>query len=315
MPNPSSLIAIDWGTSNLRASLLDGAGYAMESRSAPGGIMAVKDRLFSQALLALCGDWVHQMDCPLIASGMIGSRQGWKETPYLDCPASVSGAAQVLTQVDIEAADAALSRRQLHIVAGLRCLEASGQYDVMRGEETQIWGAGVAPGSLCVLPGTHSKWAWVGESGAITRFRTYMTGELYGLLTQHSILGRLMAFGQSRMDDFRSGVTLGLTSHAHATHAIFSARTAGLMDKVAPEGLPDYLSGLLIGIELGSAMASAAGEAAATAVTLIGDDALCSRYEVAFELAGVATRRAPDNATISGQRMIALASGLMGGLA
>lgn len=315
MPSPPSLIAIDWGTSNLRASLLDGTGHAVESRSAPGGIMAVKDRQFSQALLALCGDWVHQLDCPLIASGMIGSRQGWKEAPYLDCPASVAGAAQVLTRVDIEAADVALPRHQLHIVPGLRCLEASGQYDVMRGEETQIWGAGVAPGSLCVLPGTHSKWAWVGEVGAITHFRTYMTGELYGLLTQHSILGRLMVFGQTRMDDFRSGVKLGLASHAHATHAIFSARTAGLMNKVAPEGLPDYLSGLLVGIELGSAMASAAEGAAATAVTLIGDDTLCSRYEIAFELAGVATRRAPEDATIAGQRMIALASGLMSVLA
>ncbi len=315
MPHPPSLIAIDWGTSNLRASLLDGAGRAIESRSAAGGIMAVKDQQFSQALLALCGDWVYQLHCPLIASGMIGSRQGWKEAPYLDCPASASSAAQALTSVDIEAANPALAPRQLHIVAGLRCREASGQHDVMRGEETQIWGAGVAPGSLCVLPGTHSKWAWVGEGGAISRFRTYMTGELYGLLTQHSILGRLMAFGQSRMDDFRRGVQLGLASHAHATHAIFSARTAGLMGDVVAEGLPDYLSGLIIGIELGSAMASTTGEKPTTAVTLIGDDTLCSRYEVAFELAGTATRRAPDGATIAGQRMIAIASGLTGGLA
>jgi 2-dehydro-3-deoxygalactonokinase len=311
---PPSLIAIDWGTSNLRASLLDAAGHAIESRSAPGGIMAVQGGQFSQALMALCGDWVRELACPLIASGMIGSRQGWKEAPYLDCPANVAAAAQVLTPVEIDTGDAARPR-QLHIVAGLRCREANGQFDVMRGEETQIWGAGVAAGSLCVLPGTHSKWAWVGEGGAITRFRTYMTGELYGLLTQHGILGRLMAFGTASPDDFRTGVRVGLASHADATHAIFSARTAGLMGSIAPEGLPDYLSGMLIGIELGSALASAGAALAGASVTLIGDDALCSRYEMAFELQGMSTRRAPDDATLVGQRRIAQASGLMGAVA
>ena len=311
MPPSPRLIAIDWGTSNLRASLLDASGHAIESRSAPGGIMAVKDRQFSQALMALCGDWARDLDCPLIASGMIGSRQGWKEAPYLDCPANVGAAAQVLTAVDIDTGDAGRPR-VLHIAAGLRCREDNGQFDVMRGEETQIWGAGVAAGSLCVLPGTHSKWAWVGEGGAITHFRTYMTGELYGLLTQHGILGRLMAFGASSPDDFRTGVRVGVDSHAQATHAIFSARTAGLMGSIAPEGLPDYLSGLLIGIELGSALASVSDGQPGVPVTLIGDDALCSRYETAFELQGIATRRAPDDATLVGQRMIALASGLMG---
>jgi 2-dehydro-3-deoxygalactonokinase len=302
------LIALDWGTSNLRASLLDHAGNAMETRSAPGGVMAVKDRQFSAALLALCGDWVKQFSCPLIASGMVGSRQGWKEAPYLDCPATVLQAAQALTAVALEYVGQPAFARQLHIAPGLRCDEPNGQFDVMRGEEIQIWGAGIAPGSLCVLPGTHSKWAWVGDSGQITRFQTYMTGELFGLLTKHGILGRLMVFGETRKDDFVSGVRVGIASHTQASHVIFSARTAGLMGSIAPQGLPDYLSGLLIGIELGSALSVGAADAKPEA-TLIGDDDLCWRYELAFELIGVPTRRAPDGATTRGQWIVACAAG------
>jgi 2-dehydro-3-deoxygalactonokinase len=303
------LIALDWGTSNLRASLLDHAGNAMETRSAPGGVMAVKDRQFSAALLALCGDWIKQFSCPLIASGMVGSRQGWKEAPYLDCPATVLQAAQALTAVALEDAGQPAFVRQLHIAPGLRCAEPNSQFDVMRGEEIQIWGAGIAPGSLCVLPGTHSKWAWVGGSGQITRFQTYMTGELFGLLTKHGILGRLMVFGETRKDDFVTGVRVGMASYTQASHVIFSARTAGLMGSIAPHGLPDYLSGLLIGIELGSALSAGTADAKPE-VTLIGDDDLCWRYELAFELIGVPTRRAPDGATTRGQWMVAQAAAI-----
>ncbi|HYW55570.1 MAG TPA: 2-dehydro-3-deoxygalactonokinase [Polaromonas sp.] len=308
-----SLIAVDWGTSNLRASLLDAEGSALETRSAPGGIMAVNDGAFSQALLALCADWMQQYPCPLIASGMIGSRQGWKEAPYLDCPAGAGEAARLLVSVDIEGAAVQTSGlvRQLHIVPGLRCLDESEQFDVMRGEETQIWGAGLASGSVAVLPGTHSKWAWTGAKGAITGFRTYMTGELYALLTKHGILGRLMVFGESRPDAFVAGVKVGVNAHAQASHAIFSARTAGLMGRIAPEGLPDYLSGVLIGLELGGARALCK-DAELREVVLIGDDGLCERYERAFELIGIATARAADDATTRGQTIVAQAAGLLG---
>jgi 2-dehydro-3-deoxygalactonokinase len=165
--NPPALISLDWGTSNLRASLLDSDARQVEHRSAPAGIMNVKDGLFSGALTALVGDWIAKHQCPLIASGMIGSRQGWKEAPYLDCPASLEQAADSLTRVEIELPEKAAARRELCIVPGLKCMELNGQFDVMRGEETQIWGAGHAPGGLFVLPGTHSKWAWVDQNGSI----------------------------------------------------------------------------------------------------------------------------------------------------
>ena len=98
MPAPA-LIALDWGTSNLRASLLDAGGSDIETRSAPGGVMAVQGGRFAEALLALCGDWILRFDCPLIASGMVGSRQGWVEAPYRDCQARLVDVAAALTPV------------------------------------------------------------------------------------------------------------------------------------------------------------------------------------------------------------------------
>jgi 2-dehydro-3-deoxygalactonokinase len=307
----TALIALDWGTSNLRASLLDAAGQTTETRSAPGGVMAVKNGAFSTALRDLCGDWLQQFDCPVIASGMIGSRQGWKEAPYLACPARITELAARMTTVAIDGVAAGTTTRMLHIAPGLQCTDARGEFDVLRGEETQIWGAGLPGGSCCVLPGTHSKWAWVGNDGDIARFSTFMTGELYGLLTQHGILGRLMVFGNERRDDFVSGVKLGLGGHAQLSHTIFAARTAGLMGRVAPEGLPDYLSGILIGAEIGGATAGASPTAQAQVVTLIGDDDLCLRYELAFAVKGMTTRRAGADSTTRGQWMIARAAGLL----
>jgi 2-dehydro-3-deoxygalactonokinase len=297
----AALIALDWGTSNLRASLLDAHGCVLDQRAAPGGVMAVPERRFAEALQALCGDWIETHACPAIASGMIGSRQGWRDAPYLECPAGLAQAATQLTRIDLTSAVA------LHIVPGLTCIGHDGEHDVMRGEETQLWGAELAPGSCCVLPGTHSKWAWLGKRGEVAHFCTYMTGELYGLLTKHGILGRLMRFGETQADAFDAGVRLGLEQHANATHAIFAARTAGLMNKVAPEGLPDYLSGLLIGIEIGSARRGMTLDT----ITLLGDDELCSRYASALCVAGIESTRAADGATTRGQWLVAQHAGLL----
>ena len=295
------LLAIDWGTSNLRVSLLGEGGAILESRAAAGGVMAVAEGRFAEALNALCGDWIEQHACPVIASGMVGSRQGWREAPYVGCPASLAQVAAQLTRIELT------PRVALHIVPGLRCTGPDGYDDVMRGEETQLWGAALAAGSCCVLPGTHSKWAWVGEGGEVARFQTFMTGELYGLLTQHGILGRLMQFGHERPAAFERGVQRGVAEHASATHAIFAARTAGLMNRIEPEGLPDFLSGMLIGIEIGAALL----QGRPAHVTLLGDDALCRRYEAALALAGIASARAPADATTRGQWRVALQAGLV----
>lgn len=275
--------------------------------------MAVQDGQFAAALFALCGDWVAGHDCPLIASGMVGSRQGWREAPYLPCPATLAAAANSLTTIDIEPPGSPAARRRLHIAPGLQCVDEAGEFDVMRGEETQIWGAGLVAQGCCVLPGTHSKWAWLDGAGEISRFATYMTGEFYGLLTQHGILGRLMAFDQRpdalRLEGFSLGVELGLARHDQLSHTVFAARTAGLMGRVAPAELPDYLSGILIGAEIGAATQAAVPPGP---VMLIGDDALCQRYEIALRLRGLASVRAPLGSTTRGQWLLAVAAGLIG---
>lgn len=300
-----TLIALDWGTSNLRASLLDDAGAVLGTRSAAAGVMAIPERRFAEALLALCGDWLAaHPHCACIASGMVGSRQGWVEAPYVECPAGLTDAAARLVRVAFGEGE----HHHLHIVPGLRCVGADGQVDVMRGEETQLWGAGLPAGSCVVLPGTHSKWAWLGDGERVLGFVTHMTGELYAVLTQHSILGRLMEFGAAPAPAaFDAGVHLGLQQHAHLLHTLFAARTAGLMGQRAPHELPEFLSGLLIGAEIGSARSSNRVD---DMVTLLGDGGLGDRYARALTLAGLAVQRAPPEATTRGQWRVAVAAGL-----
>ena len=127
-----TLIALDWGTSNLRASLLDQNGEVLSHRSTPGGVMKVPAGQFSARLLDACGDWFREFAVPVIASGMVGSRQGWKEAPYLPCPATLTDVAQSLIQVELE--DAPGRTRCVHIAPGLSCLDDQQQADVMRGE-------------------------------------------------------------------------------------------------------------------------------------------------------------------------------------
>jgi 2-dehydro-3-deoxygalactonokinase len=297
-----TLIALDWGTSNLRASLLGAAGAVLDTRAAAAGVMAVPERRFDAALLELCGDWLAaHRGCACVASGMIGSRQGWVEAPYLECPAGLAQAARQLTAVEFG------DGHRLHIVPGLRCVGRDRQTDVMRGEETQLWGADLGPRSCCVLPGTHSKWAWLGTDDRVDAFQTWMTGELYGLLTQHGILGRLMRFGGPfDAPAFDDGVRLGLQHHAELLHTLFAARTAGLMGQRRADALPDFLSGLLIGAEV----AGARRGGAVAQVTLLGDGALCDRYARAMQIAGVAVQRGAAEATTRGQWRVARAAGL-----
>ncbi len=300
-----ALIALDWGTSNLRASLLDAQGAVLEHKSAPGGVMKVPAGQFSASLLALCGPWLAAHEVAVIASGMVGSRQGWKEAPYLPCPARLHEAAHALTRVEIEGA----SRAFVHIVPGLRCQDARGQADVMRGEETQLWGAHLPAHSVCVLPGTHSKWAWLGDDGQVQAFKTYMTGELFGLLTQHGILGRLMTFVPGAPLDreaFDAGVALGRGGHADLAHTLFAARTAGLMGQWESQRLPDFLSGILLGSEIASALV---GSPLKT-VRLLGDEPLCQRYAAALGQFGIACETVAEEATTRGQWLIARAAGL-----
>ncbi len=267
-----AVIAVDWGTSSFRAYRLDAAGEILERRESAGGILRVRGGDFAAALLAEVEDWLKQApDALVIMSGMIGSRQGWREIPYVDCPAALADIAGGLERVDWGEGEA-------WIVPGLLDESRPAQPDVMRGEETQVLGALAqmpAGGGLVCLPGTHSKWVRV-EKAAIQGFATYMTGEVYDLLQGHSILGRLMTKGAVNADRwFLEGVTLA--QEGGLLNRLFTARSRVLAGDLPEDEVRSYLSGLLIGDEL----ASTVGEDEAE-VFLLGAPALTALYEAAL---------------------------------
>jgi len=307
MPD-TALLALDWGTTSARAYRMNGHGEVVAIRESALGIQQVKDGAFASALLALLGEW-SELAAPRIACGMIGSRQGWVEAPYVDCPAGFGRLAHTLTRTP----DGGLA-----IVAGVRCRDAEGMPDVMRGEETQIAGALAAEDgvTLAVLPGTHSKWAIV-RARRIEQFATFMTGEIYAVLKAHSILGRMMPAIPTASDDgaFMHGVKDGARADAGAgtlLHRLFGVRTLPLAGLLAPESISDYLSGLLIGSEAAAGLAWARRhDVAADRVTLIGADALCRRYAVALSETGIAVDAAAADAAARGLWAIAQESGWM----
>ena len=190
-----ALIALDWGTTSLRACLLGRAGELLDERRSDQGVLAAAAGAgFDAVFERHAGDWLARHGpLPVVASGMVGSRQGWVEAPYRACPASLGDVAAALLR------HASAGGAGIRVVPGLSWRGPGGLPDVMRGEETQIFGAlahgGIDGGDAAfVLPGTHSKWVRV-ESGRIEAFATFMTGELFAVLRKHSILGRLMGDG------------------------------------------------------------------------------------------------------------------------
>ncbi len=290
----NELIAIDWGTSSLRAARMDASGRVLEERNSQQGILTVPPGGFPDAFDDLCADWVSDGTLALM-SGMVGSRQGWQEAPYCACPAGFE---------DVAAALAWVSPRQVAIVPGLSC-DTDGIPDVMRGEEVQVLGAlrllGLRDATV-VLPGTHSKWVAV-RAGRIERFATWMTGEFYALLRQHSILSRTLPADDGPLDEaaFDRGVDHALQS-ASLLGTAFSVRTLSLFARLSDTGLASYLSGLVIGEEL-RAQAPGSGS-----VVVVGAPALAQRYARALSHCGIATQTLGAEAAWQG--LWAIAQGL-----
>lgn len=301
----ATLIALDWGTSSLRAYLLDDGGAILDARQRPWGVRSLPDGGFDAALADITRDWPR---CVRIAAGMVGARGGWREMPYLDVPTDVARVAESLGEVR------AVNGDLVHLVPGLRDTRRP---DVMRGEETQILGAiardpALGANATLLLPGTHSKWADV-RAGRVTGFRTAMTGELYALLLKHSILGTGVD-DDAQADDaiaFLRGVRETRDSgDAGALSRIFTLRAQWLNGGLSPAELPSYLSGLLIGEEI---RGMSAGQVAADAspIALIGEPALCARYRKALGEFGLSATMAPDNAAAYGLWRIAVSAGLI----
>ena len=300
------LAALDWGTSSLRAYLLDGDGGILARAEEAQGILQVKDASFADVFQRIVGPWRHRHPgLPAIGSGMIGSRQGWREAPYAACPAGLDALATMLTPVETPSG-------AFNIVPGMNVVDADGVPDVMRGEETQILGQ-FAPGDsgVAVLPGTHSKWILV-ENGRIDRFATFMTGEAYAAMKSHTILGRLMSGEAPNADAFARGVDHGAKpaqGRGGLLHRLFSARTLGLFDQVKGEAIASYLSGLMIGSEIAEAIAWL-GRAPAR-VTVIGGAALSDLYVAALARQAIASAPGTPDAAALGLLRVARAAKLV----
>lgn len=308
---PAALVGLDWGTTSLRAHLLAADGTILDRRSSSDGILAVHKDGFEGTFRGIVGDWLSgSSGLPVIASGMITSRNGWVETPYVRVPGGIAELAASLVPFDTA------SGARIYFICGMDQDPTGGSPDIMRGEETQIVGCTTdAPGGegLFVMPGTHSKWVGV-VNGRLDRFDTYMTGEVFAVLKGHSILGRLMESQEAGVTDgFRKGVSTRLASQASLLRQIFSARTMVIYDRLKPSEAADYLSGLLIGEEVRAALEEhGRGGGDLPPVTVVGSGELTRRYGAALACAGIEVSAAPADAAAKGHFAIAHRAGLIG---
>ena len=278
-PSSPRLVGIDWGTSNRRAYLVDAAGACLAAHADGEGMLAARPG-FAASLAGLLARMDGGTGVSVVAAGMIGSAQGWREVPYLDTDVPLDALPDHLYRVDDPAAG-----RPVWIVPGYaqRGLEV----DVMRGEETQLLGA-LALGrrdGWFVLPGTHSKWVRL-EDGVIRRIATFMTGELFATLAAHGTLAPLMADGDAGADHdeaFADGLDAARRG-APLSHALFGARARVVTGAMPAAHTRAWVSGLLIGAEF---VAARAWTGDAGTLVCIGADALRGRYARAARHFGV----------------------------
>ena len=322
----AQLIALDWGTTSLRAYKLAAGAVVLEQRALSSGIMQLPKTSrvinggecadgFELAFEDACGDWLDaQPDLPVIACGMVGSAQGWREAAYCETPANVAHLGNSLQTL------VSLRGTRVHIVPGV--IQRSRLPNVMRGEETQVLGVlqnlpvDAGDDLLIGLPGSHSKWVDVVD-GCITHFDTFMTGEVFAVLSEHSILGRTQQQGTAFDGQaFDRGVQVALSADGElgVLSTLFSARTLGLTGELAPTAQADYLSGLMIGHEL-AALATVQrrrrNNTNLPSIILIGNAQLCARYSRALDACGFAQVTLAEQATERGLWQLALAAGLL----
>lgn len=321
------LIALDWGTTSARVYLLGADGTVLDHRSEPWGILQVAERgqaasvslqaSFEQCLESLCGDWLAQYPhVPLLACGMVGSKQGWAEAAYTQTPADLHSSEMDLRTVELT------NGRVLHIIPGI--IDKKALPDVIRGEETQILGALHMQGAidpdvpaeprLMLLPGTHSK--WVTLSGAIVQqFSTTMTGETFALLSNHSILAKLMEPNpEISWTAFKRGVEIARSRHGQAgiMMTAFSARTLVLTGQLEPIDILDYLSGLMIGSEIRGVFDSWTGDLPQS-ITICGNENLSARYKAALQIFGITNIHVLSDTASAGMWKVAHNAGLLSG--
>lgn len=284
----SRYIAIDWGSTNLRAWLYQGE-QCLESRQSEAGVTRLNGHSPAAVFSEITAGW-RDSATPVVMAGMVGSNVGWKAAPYLPVPVHFSAIGEQLTAVS----------DQIWIIPGLS-VSRDDNHNVMRGEETQLLGArAIAPSSVYVMPGTHCKWVQA-DRQQISDFRTVMTGELHHLLLRHSLVGTGLPEQVSAPDAFNAGLERGLNS-PDILPQLFEVRAAHVLGSLPREQVSEFLSGLLIGAEV----ATMSAHLHDCQVTLVAGEALADRYQQALGAIGRQTTVVSgDTAFQTGIRSIA----------
>lgn len=265
----SRYIAIDWGSTNLRAWLYQGE-HCLDSRQSEAGITRLNGRTFDTVLAQITEGWTQDA-MPIVMAGMVGSNAGWVNVPYLPCPARLGDIGEQLAHV----------KANVWIVPGL-CINNDDNHNVMRGEETQLIGAHtLMPSALYVMPGTHCKWVQINDD-MVTDFRTVMTGELHHVLLKHTLVGAGLPEQTDSPEAFNAGLERGLQS-PDILPRLFEVRASHVLGVRPREQVSEFLSGLLIGSEVAS---MAEYIPAQQSVTLVASPSLTARYQQAFKAFG-----------------------------
>ncbi|MBW7981000.1 2-dehydro-3-deoxygalactonokinase [Enterobacillus tribolii] len=273
-----SFIAIDWGSTNLRAWLYQ-QGQCIDSLISESGVTRLQGRTPQQCFSDLISPWFSRCGTvPVIMAGMVGSNAGWQSVPYLPCPVALTAIPHHLTQV------ASPLPGDVRIIPGLSVNRADNA-NVMRGEETQLIGAQrLHAASLCLMPGTHSKWVRM-EGDTVMDFRTVITGELHHLLLKHGLIG--VGIGEQKADEnaFRQGMETGFND-AGVVSRLFEVRAAHLLGQRDKSSVSEWLSGLLIGNEVAQMRYQYPLKSGET-LAIIGGSGLAERYSRALAYAGI----------------------------
>lgn len=282
--SPAAWIAVDWGSSNLRAWAMGAEGAVLAEAVSADGAGGLAPEGFEPALLALVEPWLGAGTTDVVVCGMAGARGAWIEAAYaaVPCPPTPE------RMVRAPARDARLAVR---ILPGLRQEKPA---DVMRGEETQLAGLIAAePGfdGVACLPGTHTKWAHV-AGGLVVSFASFMTGEIFALLAENSVLRKTVGADGWSEEDFLQAAEDGLSRPDRVPARLFGLRAEALLHALAPERARARLSGLLIGAELAAARPYWLGRD----VVLVGAPALAAAYGAALAIGGLGARTADATA-------------------
>lgn len=282
------MIVIDWGSSGFRAWRLDEAGSVLAQCAAPLGITALKRGEHGDVLYRQIGPWLAAGESFVLAAGMIGSRQGWHEMPYIACPAGLKDLAAAAQRVPWDKGP------DIWFCPGLSCRDAQGVPDVIRGEEMQVFGLldEAAGETHFCLPGTHGK-AVVAVRGRVTGFTTHFTGELFALLSRHGLLASvLQPVEQPDEQAFAEGVARSGDAGG-LLHHVFGVRARALFAELSGAQAAEYLSGMLIGHEMRQLPHD-------KRILLAGEGALVARYARAAGLLDLIVEAAPEGAAARG---------------